>query len=124
VISNEGGGRFDPRKLVGAGLLLYAAWLVGTAIGVAGGGFLGKSEDLGLDAAFPALFLALLVGQVHDRRALVAALLGGAIALVLVPLTPAGVPIIAASLGCLIGLRRPAPPATPEDDPAAGDGLP
>jgi len=124
VISNEGGGRFDPRKLVGAGLLLYAAWLVGTAIGVAGGGFLGKPEDLGLDAAFPALFLALLVGQVHDRRALLAALLGGAIALVLVPLTPAGVPIIAASLGCLIGLRRPAPPATPEDDPAAEDGLP
>ena len=124
VISNEGGGRFDPRKLVGAGILLYAAWLVGTAIGVAGGGFLGKPEDLGLDAAFPALFLALLVGQVHDRRALVAALLGGAIALVLVPLTPAGVPIIAASLGCLIGLRRPAPPPTPEDDPAAEDGLP
>jgi hypothetical protein len=61
---------------------------------------------------------------VHVRRALVAALLGGAIALVLVPLTPAGVPIIAASLGCLIGLRRPAPPPTPEDDPAAEDGLP
>jgi 4-azaleucine resistance transporter AzlC len=125
VISSEGGGRYSPDRLIGAGLLLYAAWLGGTAIGVAGGGFLGKPEDLGLDAAFPALFLALLVGQVRDRRALVAALLGGAIALVLVPLTPAGVPIIAASAGCLIGLRRPTPsPPEPDADPAAEDGLP
>jgi hypothetical protein len=31
---------------------------------------------------------------------------GAAIALVLVPLTPAGVPIIVAAAGCLVGLRR------------------
>jgi 4-azaleucine resistance transporter AzlC len=109
AISNVGRGRYDARLLIGAGLVLYAAWLGGTAVGVAGGGFLGDPEKLGLDAAFPALFLALLVGQVHDRRGMLAALLGGAIGLVLVPLTPAGVPIIAASVACLIGLRGPAP---------------
>jgi predicted branched-subunit amino acid permease len=106
AISHRGAGHYDGRVLVGAGLVLYAAWLVGTAAGLLGGSLLGDPKALGLDAAFPALFLALLVGQVHDRRALAAALLGGAIALALIPLAPAGVPIIAASVACLLGLRR------------------
>ena len=67
---------------------------------------LGDPAALGLDAAFPALFLALLVTQVHDRQALAAAVLGGLIALVLLPITPAGVPIVAASAACLLGWRR------------------
>jgi 4-azaleucine resistance transporter AzlC len=97
--------RFDRRLLVGAGLLLYAAWVVGTSVGVAAGGALGDPEALGLDAAFPALFLALLVGQIGSRRAAAAALAGGAIALLLIPVAPAGVPVIAATAACLIGLR-------------------
>jgi predicted branched-subunit amino acid permease len=59
-----------------------------------------------MDAAFPALFLALLVGQLRSRRAILATLLGGSIAIALVPLTPPGVPIIAAAAGALVGLRR------------------
>jgi 4-azaleucine resistance transporter AzlC len=106
AISHRGGGRYDGRVLVGAGIVLYAAWVLGTALGLAGGALLGDPADLGLDAAFPALFLALLVLQLRNRRAVVAALLGAAIALVLVPFAPAGVPIIAASAACLIGLRR------------------
>ena len=81
-------------------------WVLGTALGVLGGGFLGDPERLGLDAAFPALFLALLVGQLTTRRAVAAALAGGGIALVLLPFTPPGVPIVVAVLGCLLGLRR------------------
>jgi branched chain amino acid efflux pump len=106
IVEEDGERRFDRRLLVGAGLLLYAAWLAGTAVGVAAGGALGDPEALGLDAAFPALFLALLVGQLGSRQATAAALAGGAIALVLVPLAPAGVPVIAATAACLIGLRR------------------
>lgn len=106
AISHRGGGRYDGRVLIGAGLVLWAAWLAGTAVGLAGGSVLGDPEDLGLDAAFPALFLALLVGQVHDRRGAVVAVLGAAIALALVPIAPAGVPIIAASAACLLGLVR------------------
>jgi len=105
AIAHRGGGRYDARILIGAGVVLYASWLVGTAAGLAGGELLGEPEDLGLDAAFPALFLAILAGQVHDRRGAVAAVLGGALALALVPFVPAGVPIIAASVVCLIGLR-------------------
>jgi predicted branched-subunit amino acid permease len=71
-----------------------------------GGDVLGDPERLGLDAAFPALFLALLVPQVRGRTGIAAALLGGAIALALVPVAPAGVPIVAAAIACLLGARR------------------
>jgi predicted branched-subunit amino acid permease len=106
AVAAEGEGRFDPRILVGAGLLLYVSWVAGTAIGALGGQALGDPKTLGLDAAFPALFLALLLPQLRNRRTILAAVLGGAIALALIPLAPAGVPIIAASAACLIGVGR------------------
>ena len=106
AIAHRGGGRFDRRRLVGAGLVMYLAWLLSTTGGVLGAAALGDPADLGLDAAFPALFLGLLWGQVRSRTAAAATLLGAAIALMLVPLAPAGVPIVAASAACLIGLRR------------------
>jgi 4-azaleucine resistance transporter AzlC len=106
ALSARPDGTFDRRVLLGAGLTLYVTWVLGTALGVLGGGFLGDTERLGLDAAFPALFLALLVGQLGSRRAVAAAVAGGGIALVLLPFTPPGVPIVAAVLGCLVGLRR------------------
>jgi 4-azaleucine resistance transporter AzlC len=97
---------FDFRVLAGAGVVLYAAWNAGTAAGVLAGGALGDPKRLGLDAAFPALFLALLVTQLGPSRARVAAVLGGAIAFALIPLTAPGVPILLASGACLIGWRR------------------
>jgi 4-azaleucine resistance transporter AzlC len=106
AVSARGDGTYDRGILLGAGLTLYVTWVLGTALGVVGGGFLGDPESLGLDAAFPALFLALLVGQIRDRRGVAAALAGAGIALALLPFTPAGVPIVAATLGCLAGLRR------------------
>jgi 4-azaleucine resistance transporter AzlC len=106
AISARGQGRYDPRILVGAGLVLYVAWVAGTAVGSLGGQALGDPATLGLDAAFPALFLALLAPQVRRRKPLFVALLGGTIALALTPFTPPGVPIIAASVACLLGVRR------------------
>ncbi len=106
AIAAEGDGRFDPHRLVGAGVVLWLAWVTGTIVGVLGGDALGDPAALGLDAAFPALFLALLAPQLRDRRAVAVALLGAAIALALVPFTPAGVPIIAAAAAALLGLRR------------------
>lgn len=99
-------GRFDRRLLLGAGAVCYVFWSVGTAIGALGAGALGDPAALGLDAAFPALFLALLVGQLRTRRAVAAAGLGALVALVLLPWTPPGVPIIAAAAVPLLGLRR------------------
>jgi 4-azaleucine resistance transporter AzlC len=99
-------GRLDRHLLVGAGLLLLVGWTAGTAVGAVAGDLIADPESLGLDAAFPALFLALLWPQVRDRTRLLAAVGGAAIALALTPFTSAGVPIVAASLACLIGARR------------------
>jgi 4-azaleucine resistance transporter AzlC len=109
AIANRGDGTFDRGLLIGAGLALYVAWVGSTAMGALGAEFLGDPATLGLDAAFPALFLALLWPQVREGRALAAAVLGAAIAIPLVPVTPAGVPIIAAGAACLLGLRRGSP---------------
>ena len=101
-----GGGRFDRRVLVGAGGLLYVCWVGGTALGVVGGSALGDPNRFGLDAAFPALFLALVAPRLRERRALYAALLGGALAVALIPVAPPGIPIVAASAACLVDWRR------------------
>jgi 4-azaleucine resistance transporter AzlC len=106
AISHRGGGRFDHRVLLGAGLLLYPCWVGGTALGAIGGEVLGDPNELGLDAAFPALFLALLYPMLRSRTAVAAALGGAAIALALTPFVPAGVPIIAAAAVCLAGWKR------------------
>jgi 4-azaleucine resistance transporter AzlC len=99
-------GRFDRRLLLGAGGVCYVVWNLGTLIGVLGAGVLGDPTRLGLDAAFPALFLALLVSQLRSRRAVLAAALGALVAVALVPIAPLGVPIIAAAAVPLLGLRR------------------
>ncbi len=107
AIAQRDDGRFDRRLLVGAGLLLFVCWNTGTAAGVLAGDLVADPESLGLDAAFPALFLALLWPQVRERSRLLAALGGAAIALALMPFTGPGIPIVAASLACLAGVRRP-----------------
>ena len=99
-------GRFEWPILVGAGLLLYVLWVSSTAIGTVAGGALGDPSDLGLDAAFAALFLALAWPYLRAREAQRAAALAGVITLVLIPLAPAGVPLVAAAAACLLGLRR------------------
>lgn len=106
ALAKREGGRFDRGVLMGAGLTLYMAWLAGTAAGAVAGEALGDPEALGLDAAFPALFLALMVAQLRSRRTTVAAATGAAVALSLTPFTPAGIPVLAATAACLIGLRR------------------
>jgi 4-azaleucine resistance transporter AzlC len=107
AIAHLGEGRFDRGRLIGAGLVLYVSWTVSTAIGALGAELFGDPEALGLDAAFPALFLALLWPQLRDGPARLAAALGAVIAAALLPITPPGIPIIAAAAACLIGLRRP-----------------
>jgi 4-azaleucine resistance transporter AzlC len=106
AIANRGRGSLDPERLIGAGIVLYLAWVGSTAVGTLAASALTDPKALGLDAAFPALFLALLWPQLRQRRAAAAAALGAGIALVTLPLAPAGVPIIAAAAACLLGVRR------------------
>jgi 4-azaleucine resistance transporter AzlC len=104
ALSQRDNGRIEPHLLIGVGVTLYVGWVAGTAIGATVGALLGDPQRLGLDAMFPAIFLALLVPQIRSRSRLVAALGGAGIALVLLPVASAGVPILVASLACLAGL--------------------
>jgi len=73
---------------------------------------IGDPATIGLDAIFPAFFLALLVGGElrGGSTAVLVALVAAAVTLALLPFAPAGVPVIAASGVALIGLwRRPGP---------------
>jgi predicted branched-subunit amino acid permease len=106
AMANRGGGRFDPAFMIGATLPSYPAWVGGTALGVVAGDLLGDPESLGLDAIFPAFFLALLVTELRSPRGRGAALIGALVAFALIPIAPPGVPILAASVGALLGLRR------------------
>jgi branched chain amino acid efflux pump len=102
--ASRGDGSFDPWYMVGVSIPQYAGWVLGTVVGV----FIGPVLDpkaLGLDALFPAFFLALLFAEVRGRRRLVAACGGAAIALVLTPFVPAGLPILAASAAA-VGASR------------------
>jgi predicted branched-subunit amino acid permease len=126
ALSSRDGG-FDRKLMLGAGGILYVGWNAGTAIGVLAGDSLTDPATLGLDAAFPALFLALLVPLLRgggarsessaprsaDRTPLAAAVMGAGIALALTPITPPGVPVIAATAACLVGLTRPPRGAAP-----------
>ena len=67
-------------------------WNAGTLAGALAGGGLGDPRDLGMDAMFPAAFLALLSPQLRRPGAPRAAVTGALIAAALVPVTPAGHP--------------------------------
>ena len=103
-----GGGtpRFDRPVLLGVGTTLWFAWVGGTAVGALLGQAIGDPSAFGLDGAFAALFTALLATQLRERRAVAAACGGAAIAALLTPFAPPGVPIIAATAAVLVGWRR------------------
>jgi 4-azaleucine resistance transporter AzlC len=106
AMSNLGDGRFDRHFLFGATSVQYVTWVSGTAAGALGGSIIGDIDALGLDAVYPAFFLALLLAELRDRLARLVALGGALIALALVPFAPAGIPVLAASVVALAGLSR------------------
>lgn len=113
ALASRRDGRFDPAFMVGATLPAYPLWVVGTAVGVFAGDVIGDPDRLGLDVVFPAFFLALLLAELRSERARPAAAAGAAIALLLLPVAPPGIPILAAGVGALLGLlpssRGPSP---------------
>ena len=125
ALSNLGGGRFDRHKLYGATAMQWVGWTGGTAVGAISQGALGNLDRYGIGAVFPAFFAALLILELREGRGRLSAFLGAVVALGLSPFTPAGVPVLAASLVALIALRTPgaepttdAPPETPDARPA------
>ncbi len=89
------------------GLTLYAMWTLGTLAGALIGSGIDTSA-LGLDAAAPAMFLALLWPQLSRDRGRVVALGAAVVTFGLVPLVPAGLPIIAAAAVAVLAGLLPA----------------
>jgi 4-azaleucine resistance transporter AzlC len=105
AMAAQGDGSFDRVFLFGSTAVQYVTWQAGTLVGALAGNVLGDPDKLGLDAVYPAFFLAILIVELRRPGAPIVALAGAAIALVLIPVAPAGIPVLAASVAALSGLR-------------------
>jgi len=107
ALASRGGGRFDRAFMIGATVPQYVAWTVGTAVGVLSHVVVEDVERLGLDVVFPAFFLALLMRELRSggKRTIVATAIAVALAVALVPISPPGVPVLAACGAALLGLK-------------------
>ena len=114
AIASRGDGTFDRWMLFGSTAIQYLGWVGGTVAGVLGGKELGDPATFGLDALYPAFFVALLINELRDGHARSVAALAALIALALVPIAPPGVPVLAASFAALVGLSRSARAAAEE----------
>lgn len=86
-----------------AGTAVFAGWNLGTLVGALAGSAI-DPQVYGLDAAFPAGFVAMVAPHLRTSRGRWAALLGATICLATVPFLPVGVPILLATTGVLVGL--------------------
>ena len=93
------------------GLAVFVLWNLATLLGALAGSVIGDPRALGLDAAAPAAFLALLWPRLHSRPSWLTALTAALVAVLVVPLVPVGVPVLIAALVPAVAVmarRRPA----------------
>ena len=96
------------------GIGVFVLWNVFTLVGALVGNALGDPRRYGLDAAAAAAFLALVWPRLAGRLAQVVAGAAVLVALALTPVTPPGVPVLAAAgVAVVIGLTRTAAPTAP-----------
>ena len=88
------------------GVGLFVSWNVGVAAGAVGGTAVSDTDVFGLDAAFPAVLAALVLPSLRDRSTRRAALGGVAVALAATPFVPAGLPVLLALVGLVLGSTR------------------
>lgn len=95
----------DPNQVERAyrdmGLLIFGVWQLGTVVGLLAGGWLRDPEIFGVDALIPVVFLGLLLPLLEDTASRIAAAVGAIAALALLPVAPAGAPVVG---GALVGV--------------------
>jgi predicted branched-subunit amino acid permease len=84
---------------------IHAGWWPGTFVGVFLGNVIGDAQRWGLDVVFPALLLAIIGNALRQRQGMIAAVTGGVLCAALVPVAPAGVPIIVSVVGAVVAVR-------------------
>jgi 4-azaleucine resistance transporter AzlC len=98
------------------GATLFVCWNVGVVLGAFGGTAVSDTAALGLDAAFPAVLLALVLPSLGERATRRAVAVGVVVALVSAPFLPAGLPVLLALVGVAMTLRdRRTEPDTAEE---------
>jgi 4-azaleucine resistance transporter AzlC len=101
----------DPRRARAVfwflGTMAFLVWNVGTILGAAAGQVIGDTDAFGLDAAFPAGLLALVLPSLKNSRTRNAALVGAVVALATTPFLPAGVPVLLALAGLVVLIPAP-----------------
>lgn len=99
------------------GCIMFVLWQGGSLVGVLIGRGI-DAEVFGLDVAAPAAFLALLWPTLTTWRARLVAVLAGALAFLLIPVAPAGVPVIATAVVAVVGglTKRPGHTATESEE--------
>jgi 4-azaleucine resistance transporter AzlC len=96
---------------------VYLFWNLGTLVGALAGAAIDPTT-FGLDAAFPAGFVAMVAPQFRTPAGRRAGLLGGLICLVTIPFVPVGLSILCAGLAVLVGVPRPSSASPSEVQPA------
>jgi 4-azaleucine resistance transporter AzlC len=82
-----------------AGIGIFVCWNVGVLVGGLAGTVITDTDVFGLDAAFPAVLLALVLPALRDKSTRTAALAGTVVALAATPFLPAGLPVLLALVG-------------------------
>lgn len=115
------------------GVGLFVCWNIGVVAGAFGGQLITDTNAFGMDAAFPAVLLALVMPSLRDRLTRLAAVIGAVLAVALTPLLPAGLPVLLslAALPLVLLGRRPrsaptetAPAETAQPEPAPQEDAP
>lgn len=83
---------------------MMAGWFPGIVVGTFVGDVVGDIDRLGLDAVFPAALLSIIAGLLRTGEGFAAGIAGAVICLALIPIAPAGVPIILSVFGAVVGV--------------------
>jgi len=104
ILARDERGDYDRNLLFGSTAVQFCGWVGGTALGVFAGKALPDPNAFGIDAIFPAFYIALLGSELRNPRARMAAVLAVLVALAGATVLPPGVPVIVAAAVALIGL--------------------
>ncbi|MGP9832992.1 AzlC family ABC transporter permease [Marinobacter sp. NSM] len=110
-------GRRNLEVILGGGLVLWLAWIIGTGLGVYFGGLLQNPRALGLDMVLGCFLLAMALGGKKSPRILVAWLVAGAASLAAWKWLPPNMHVVVGALaGGVIGLFWLEPGAQSRED--------
>ncbi len=107
LAQRDAGRRRAAYWVCGAGL--FVCWNLGVLVGAFAGSAISDTDAFGLDAAFPAVLLALVLPALRDRATRLPVLVGVGVALAAAPFLPAGLPVLLALAGVLVGISAREP---------------